>query len=40
MFIKTLESQGTDEQRELFLEPAKRFELIGGSIASRESVRR
>jgi hypothetical protein len=37
MFIKTLESQGTDEQRELFLEPAKRFELISGFNTSSES---
>jgi acyl-CoA oxidase len=29
MFIKTLDAQGTDEQRELFLAPAKRFEIIG-----------
>ncbi|KAM0750790.1 acyl-CoA oxidase [Meredithblackwellia eburnea MCA 4105] len=29
MFIKTLAAQGTDEQHQLFLEPARRFEIIG-----------
>lgn len=29
MFINTLQSQTTDEQKKLFLEPALRFEIIG-----------
>lgn len=29
MFLKTLANQTTDEQRELFYEPAKRYEIIG-----------
>lgn len=29
MFMETLRSQTTEEQQQLFLEPAKRFEIIG-----------
>jgi acyl-CoA oxidase len=29
MFINTLQSQTTPEQKELFLEPALKFEIIG-----------
>lgn len=29
MFLKTLEQQGTPEQKKLFLEPAQRYEIIG-----------
>ncbi|ORX44090.1 acyl-CoA oxidase [Hesseltinella vesiculosa] len=29
MFMPTIEGQGTDEQKKLFLEPAQRYEIIG-----------
>ena len=33
MFMKTLRAQTTEEQKELFLRPAERYEIIGGSRA-------
>jgi alkylation response protein AidB-like acyl-CoA dehydrogenase len=29
MFMPTLLNQGTEEQKKLYLEPAKRYEIIG-----------
>lgn len=29
MFMPTLENQGTEEQKKLYLEPARRYEIIG-----------
>lgn len=37
MFMKTLRAQTTEEQKELFLRPAERYEIIGTGIFSRRT---
>jgi acyl-CoA oxidase len=38
MFVKTLNEQGTPEQHQLFLEPAKRYEIIGYVVFGRTDL--
>lgn len=39
MFVKTLTEQSNEEQTKLFVEPAKKFEIIGASPSLPSAAR-